>query len=188
MVGIIILLIMITCVVTIFIFVSVKGKSFKYLEEKDIDTEYGVSGMAKDARSRYEGTYTRSIVIGVVLCIISAAPVFLLMIINYTSTNTLVLYGVATLLMMIGIGAKIIVKTAMIQNGYNKLLEDGDYTRLNKRASRWDNIYWSIATAIYLCWSFISGRWQSTFIVWPIAGAVFAAYKEIIKMIIKSKR
>ena len=66
MVGIIILLIMITCVVTIFIFVSVKGKSFKYLEEKDIDTEYGVSGMAKDARSRYEGTYTRSIVIGVV--------------------------------------------------------------------------------------------------------------------------
>ena len=53
MVGIIILLIMIACAVTIFIFVSVKGKSFKYLEEKDIDTEYGVSGMAKDARSRY---------------------------------------------------------------------------------------------------------------------------------------
>ena len=136
MIGVIILLIMIACAVTIFIFVSVKGKSFKYLEEKDIDTEYGVSGMARDAKSRYEGTYTRSIVIGVVLCIISAAPVFLLMIINYTSTNTLVLYGVATLLMMIGIGGKIIVKTAMIQNGYNKLLEDGDYTRLNKRASR----------------------------------------------------
>lgn len=46
------------------------------------------------------------------------------MIINYTSTNTLVLYGVATLLMMFGIGAKTIVKTTMIQNGYNKLLED----------------------------------------------------------------
>ena len=187
MVGIIILLIMIACAVTIFIFVSAKGNSFKYLEEKDIDTEYGVSGMAKDARSRYEGTYTRSIVIGVVLCIISAVPLFLLMINNYTSTNTLALYGVATLLMMIGIGVKIIVKTAMIQNGYNKLLEDGDYTRLNKRASRWDSIYWSIATAIYLCWSFISGRWQSTWIVWPIAGVTFAAYKEIIRTIIRTK-
>ncbi len=109
------------------------------------------------------------------------------MIINYASTNTLVLYGVATLLMMIGIGAKIIVKTTMIQNGYNKLLEDGDYTRLNKRASRWDNIYWSIATAIYLCWSFISGRWQSTLIVWPIAGVTFAVYKEIIRTLIKTK-
>ena len=109
------------------------------------------------------------------------------MIINYASTNTLVLYGVATLLMMIGIGAKIIVKTAMIQNGYNKLLEDGDYTRLNKRASRWDNIYWSITTAIYLCWSFISGRWQSTLIVWPIAGVTFAVYKEIIRTLIKTK-
>ena len=187
MVGIIILLLMIACAVTIFIFVSAKGNSFKYLEEKDIDTEYGVSGMAKEARSKYEGTYTRSIVIGVVLCIISAIPLFLLMINNYTTTNSLALYGVATLLMMVGIGVKIIVKSAMIQNGYNKLLEEGDYTRLNKRASKWDSIYWSIATAIYLAWSFISGRWQSTWIVWPIAGVTFAAYKEIIKTIIRSK-
>ena len=187
MIGIIILLIMIACAVTIFIFVTAKGNSYKYLEEKDIDTDYGVSGMAKEARSKYEGTYTRSIVIGVVLCIISAIPLFILMINNYTSTNSLAIYGVATLLMMVGIGVKIIVKAAMIQNGYNKLLEEGDYTRLNKRASKWDSIYWSIVVAIYLAWSFISGRWQSTWIVWPIAGVTFAAYKEIIKTIIRSK-
>ena len=36
MIGIIILLIMIACAVTIFIFVSAKGNSFKYLEEKDV--------------------------------------------------------------------------------------------------------------------------------------------------------
>ena len=187
MIGIIVLLIMIACAVTIFIFVSAKGNSFKYLEEKDIDTDYGVSGMAKEARTKYEGTFTRSIVIGVVLCIISAIPLFVLMINNYTTTNSLALYGISALLMMVGIGVKILVKASMINNGYNKLLEEGDYTRLNKRASRWDGIYWSIATAIYLAWSFISGRWQSTWIVWPIAGVVFAAYKEIIKTIIRSK-
>ena len=141
MVGIIILLIMIACAVTIFIFVSAKGNSFKYLEEKDIDTDYGVSGMAKEARSKYEGTYTRSIVIGVVLCIISAIPLFVLMINNYTTTNSLALYGISALLMMVGIGVKIIVKASMINNGYNKLLEEADYTRLNKKASRWDSIY-----------------------------------------------
>ena len=187
MVGIIILLLMIACAVTIFIFVSAKGNAYKYLEDKDIDTDYGVSGMAKEARSKYEGTYTRSIVIGVVLCIISAIPLFFFMINNYTTTNSLAIYGVAALLMMVGIGIKIIVKAAMINNGYNKLLEEGDYTRLNKKASKWDSIYWSIATAIYLAWSFISGSWQTTWIVWPIAGVAFAAYKEIIRTIIRTK-
>ena len=79
------------------------------------------------------------------------------------------------------------MKIILLVTIYNKLLEDGDYTRLNKRASRWDSIYWSIATAIYLCWSFISGRWQSTWIVWPIAGVTFAAYKEIIRTVIRTK-
>lgn len=187
MIGMVMILIMVASAVTIFILVSAKGKSFKYLEEKDIDTDYGVSGMAKEGRSKYEGIYTRSMVIGVVLCIVSAAPLFILMINNYTTTNSLVLCGVVALLMMVGVGVKILVKTAMINNGYNKLLEEGEYTRLNKRSSRWDSIYWSIATAIYLAWSFISGRWDFTWIVWPIAGVTFAAYKEIIKTIIRTK-
>ena len=188
--GIIIILIMVACAVTIFIYVGAKGAPFKYLDEQNIDTDYGISGMAKEARARYEGVHTRSIVIGVVLCIVSAIPLFFIMITGYTSAKmggALVIYGVAALLTLIGIGVKILVKTSMIQNGYNKLLEEGDYTRLNKKASKWDGIYWAIAIAIYLAWSFITMEWQTTWIVWPIAGVVFAAYKEIIRMIIKTK-
>lgn len=190
MLGMIILLIMIACAVTIFIFMGMKGNAFKYLEEQNIDTDYGVNGMAKEGRSKYEGIHTRSMVIGVVLCIVSAIPLFITMITGYTSAKlggALVLYGVAVLLTLIGVGVKILVKTSMIQNGFNKLLEEGDYTRLNKRASRWDGIYWSIVVAVYLGWSFMSGRWNFTWIVWPIAGVTFAAYKEIIKTVIRAK-
>lgn len=191
MLGIIILLIMIACAVTIFIFVTSKGKHFEYLNEKNIDTDYGVSGMAKERRAKYEGTHTRVVVTGVVLCIVAAIPLFITLITGYTTAKmggSLVIYGVAILLSFIGIGVKLLVKTSMIQNGYNKLLEEGDYTRLNKKASKWDGIYWAIAVAIYLAWSFITMDWQTTWIVWPIAGVAFAAYKEIIKMVIKSKR
>ncbi|MBR4015292.1 MAG: helix-turn-helix transcriptional regulator [Anaerotignum sp.] len=190
MLGMIILLIMIACAVTIFIFTTMKGKAFKYLEEQNIDTDYGVNGMAKEGRSKYEGIHTRSMVIGVVLCIVSAIPLFITMITEYTSAKlggALVLYGVAALLTLIGVGVKILVKTSMIQNGFNKLLEEGDYTRLNKRASRWDGIYWSIVVAVYLGWSFMSGRWNFTWIVWPIAGVTFVGYKEIIKTVIRAK-
>ena len=190
MLGIILLLIMIAFAVTVFIFTGSKGKQFDYLNEKNIDTDYGVSGMAKEKRAKYEGTHTRRMIIGVVLCIIAAIPLFITLITGYTTSimgGALVVYGVALLLVMVGIGVKLLVHTSMIQNGYNKLLEDGDYTRFNKRASKWDGIYWAIAVAIYLAWSFITGQWQTTWIVWPIAGVTFAAYKEIIKMVLRSK-
>ncbi len=191
MMGIIILLAMIASAVTVFIVTGMKGKPFDYLNEKNIDTEYGVSGMAKELRTKYSGTHTRMMVIGVVLCIIAAIPMFITMITGYTSAKmggSLVIYGVALLLTLVGIGVKLLVQTSMINNGYNKLLEEGDYTRFNKRASKWDGIYWAIAVAIYLGWSFITMDWQTTWIVWPIAGVVFAAYKEIIKMILRSKK
>ena len=189
MVGIILLLVVVACAVTIFIFAGMKGRAFEYLEKQNIDTEYGVSGMAKEGRARYEGTHIRSMVAGVVLCIISAVPLFVTLITGSFSTRLgggLELYGAALVLCMIGIGVKLIVKTSMIQDGFNKLLEEGDYTRLNKRASRWDGIYWSIAVVIYLAWSFLTGRWELTWIVWPIAGVAFAAYKEVIKMVIRA--
>ena len=95
--------------------------------------------------------------------------------------------GVALILVLVAIGVKMIVLTSIRQDGFNKLLEEGDYTRLNKKAGVWDGIYWAIATAIYLGWSFITMEWQMTWIVWPIAGVVFAAYKEVMRMIVRTK-
>ena len=71
--------------------------------------------------------------------------------------------------------------------GFEKLLEEGDYTRLNKRIGKYDGIYWAIATAIYLTWSFLTMRWHATWIVWPIAGVIYAAYREILKLIVNKK-
>jgi hypothetical protein len=88
---------------------------------------------------------------------------------------------------MCAAGVKMIVLTCIRQGGYDKLLEEGDYTRLNKRAGRYDGIYWAIATAIYLGWSFLTMRWEMTWIVWPIAGVLFVVYHEIMKAIVRSK-
>ena len=68
-----------------------------------------------------------------------------------------------------------------------KLLEEGDFTRLNKKIGKYDGIYWAIVLAIYLGWSFITMKWEFTWIVWPIAGVLFAAYREIMKAIVRSR-
>ena len=48
-------------------------------------------------------------------------------------------------------------------------------------------IYWTLVTAGYLAWSFWSGEWNRTWIIWPVAGVLFGAVMAIVSMI-KKKR
>ena len=64
-------------------------------------------------------------------------------------------------------------------DSFNKLLEEGDYTREkkleNKKNDALSGIYWCLVTAIYLALSFLTGAWGRTWIIWPVAGVLFAA-------------
>ncbi|MGN8650113.1 helix-turn-helix domain-containing protein [Eubacterium pyruvativorans] len=180
--GLVVLLIMVAAAVGLFLKTMMSGKPFEYLENTNIDTEYGVSGMVRERCSDYAETHSRLLIIGIMLCVISAIPLVIMELAGYSNnTDVLPVVGVAALLVTVAIGVKMIVLTCIRQGGFDKLLEEGDYTRLSKKAGRYDGIYWAIALAVYLGWSFINNGWQYTWIVWPIAGVLHAAYKEIMK-------
>ena len=185
--GTVILLIIIAAAVAIFLMAGMHGKQYDYLENIDIETAYGVSGMAKERRAQYAETHNRLLIVGIMLCIVAAIPLMILSMSNYSNnTDVLPVVGVAAMLVMVAIGVKMIVLTCIRHDGYDKLLEEGDYTRLNKKAGKYDGIYWGIALAVYLGWSFITNRWESTWIVWPVAGVLFMAYREIVKAIVRA--
>ena len=186
--GVIILLIIVAIAVAMFILTGLKGKQYEYLEQVNIDTAYGVSGMAKERRNSYSETHSRLLIVGIMLCIIAVIPLLIMMLVGYSNnTDTLPVVGTAGMLVVIAIGVKMIVLTCIRHDGYDKLLEEGDYTRINKKIGRFDGIYWAVVLAIYLGWSFITMRWELTWIVWPIAGVLFAAYREIMKAIVRDK-
>jgi len=186
--GVAILLMIVAAAVALFVITGLRGRQYEYLENTNIDTEYGVSGMAKERRSAYESAHSRLLVGGITLCVMAAVPLLILLMMGYSNNSDLIpAVGVAALLAMVAVGAKLIVKTSIRQGGYDKLLEDGDYTRLNKKAGKYDGIYWAIVLTIYLGWSFYNMQWQTTWIVWPIAGVLFAAYREIMKTIVRSR-
>ena len=185
--GVGILLVIIACAVALFIREGMRGKAYEYLEKVCIDTEYGVSGMVKERRDAYAEKHSRLLILGIMLCVVAAVPMIIIGAVHYTTANALAIPGVAAILVIIAIGVKLIVLTCIRQGGFDKLLEDGDYTRLNKRAGKYDGIYWAIATAIYLAWSFATMRWDFTWIVWPVAGVLFAAYREVMKAVIRKK-
>ena len=186
--GVIVLLVIVACAVAMFLMTSLRGKQYDYLEEVSIDTEYGVSGMAKERRSRYSETHGRLLITGVMLCVVAAIPLLFLQISHYSNNSDMLpVIGVDVLLIMVAVGVKLIVMTCIRKDGYDKLLEEGDYTRLDKRASRFDGIYWAIALAVYLGWSFISMNWQFTWITWPVAGVLYVAFHEIMKAVCRSR-
>ena len=144
--------------------------------------------MVKERRDSYAETHSRLLIIGIMMCIIGAVPMLVIEMTKYSNnTDLLPIVGVAMMLVIIAVGVKLIVLTCIRQGGYDRLLEEGDYTKLNKKAGKYDGIYWAVATVVYLGWSFITMRWELTWIVWPIAGVLFVAYREVMKAIIRSK-
>lgn len=71
-IGVVILLLLVVAAVVIFLRQGMESKEYEYLEQEDIETAYGVSGMVKEKQAAYRETCTRGIIVGVVLCILSA--------------------------------------------------------------------------------------------------------------------
>ena len=182
MIGLIVLLLMVAGAVLLFVLTGMKGSKFEYLEKNALDTAYGVSGMVRERMQREESDHTRSIAVGVVLCVLAAIPLFVLLLWRGEDEFYGVL-GVSAILTLAGIGVHILVKASIPWEGYRMLLEEGDYTRARKRTNRqYAGIYWCIVTAAYLAVSFLTNRWDMTWIIWPVAAVLFGAVGEIGKL------
>ena len=182
MIGLIVLLLMVAGAVLLFVLTGMKGSKFEYLEKNALDTAYGVSGMVRERMQREESDHTRSIAVGVVLCVLAAIPLFVLLLWRGEDEFYGVL-GVSAILTLAGIGVHILVKASIPWEGYRMLLEEGDYTRDRKRTNRqYAGIYWCIVTAAYLAVSFLTNRWDMTWIIWPVAAVLYGALTEIVKV------
>ena len=60
---------------------------------------------------------------------------------------------------------------------------------LGRRTSFFPKIYWCLVTAIYLGISFYFSNWRISWIIWPVAGVLFAALNGIVQAVAgKAKR
>ncbi|MBQ1421857.1 MAG: helix-turn-helix transcriptional regulator [Firmicutes bacterium] len=171
-IGVLVLMCLVGAAVAIFIINGMKLGRFSYIQEDALDTAYGVSGLARDRKENYRERHTMMLTIGIVLCVLSCVPIFVSMIV--ATSDLLTVLSVCILLIMIAIGVFMIVSTSIVQDTYDALLEEGDYTRQKKQASRHYGyiygIYWLAAVAIFLLISFTTDSWDRSWIVWPIAG------------------
>ena len=186
-IGICVLIVLIAIAVMIFILCGMKTKKYEFLEKEDIETAYGVSGMVKEKRDAYHSPYVTQLVIGITCCICSVIPLFGTLAVS--ESDFYMVSAVCMLLTLVAIGTYFIVRSAAKMNAMNQLLEEEDYTRQkkheNKKMSGPVTVYWLIATAIYLAWSFTTNDWDRTWIIWPVVGVLFPAFYAIVNGIRK---
>lgn len=185
-IGMITLVALIAIAVAIFILNGSKTAAFKYLEKEMFETEYGVSEMVNEQRQQYKNKYTKSIITGVCICILSIIPIFIGVMINEDDDLFMVLMVSITLL-IVGIGVFFLVLSSVVWSGFEKLLEQGDFSKEKKKNKTiMDNIsgiWWLTATAVYLIYSFVTKNWGYSWIIWVAAGVLYPVVAAIINSI-----
>lgn len=121
------------------------------------------------------------VTIGVILCVASWVPCLL-----FDGIDA----GPALLFLLVGIGVFLIVYSGIIGSGFDKLLHLNDRTTIsgtyagvpdetvkyvNKTAETIVAVYWPTVTCLYLILSFLTFRWEITWIIWPIAAVAHRA-------------
>ena len=186
-IGLIVLILMIIPAVALFIISNIRISRYEYLEKEPVDTLYGVTGMVRDRKERFQPVHTQYLLIGILICIASVIPLFISMFFGKESFWGVV--GIASILIMAAIGVLLIVRVSIIWGSYQMLLEEEDYSREEKESSRRYgyicSAYWCLITAAYLAWSFIGNNWQTSWVIWPIAGVAFGAVIGITKALKK---
>lgn len=171
-IGVSVLILMVAAAVALFIKSSNKLDAFKFLEKEEIETAYGVDGMVKEKRDAYESSHTSILIAGVVLCILSVMPIFIAL--CFTEKDAVMIGMVALLLLIVGIAVNMIVRTTLIKDSYDMLLQYNEYSIGQKKSRNKlevvGEIYWLVITASYLAVSFFTKAWRITWIIWPIAG------------------
>lgn len=192
-IGLCVMLVLLAVAVSIFLRTDADVRDYRFLEEEPFETEYGVEGMVRQRQREYKDTHTRLVTVGVVLCVLAAVPLFAAMCIN-DGSDLLYIAAVCALLVLVAIGCLALVTAGVYQGAMEQLLEEGDYTRPQKKHHKLMGtvtmIYWLTATAVFLLYTYGphgNGQPRYSWIIWAVAGVLYAAVMGIVRIISRSR-
>jgi len=175
--GVIILLIMVALGLLFILPAAFRLEKYEYLEKEEISLAYGVAGIVERKKQDFAPVYRRRMTQGIVLCVLSAVPIMAAAMMG--APDFWVIAAVNVLLAIVAAAVYLFVQVSMTQGSFDKLLQTGEYSIrekwTNRRVGWFSGAYWCLVTAIYLGYSFWTDSWKESWIIWAVAGLLFAA-------------
>lgn len=175
-IGLSVMLIFVATAVALFIYGGKNSGEFDFLEKEKFTVSQEINEFAQSEKKAYFNAYTCVNLIAVVLCIIAVILLFLGLWL-FENNAFLLFVMLSLLLVIVSVAVFMFIYVGIPWSGIEKLLQEGDYTPEKKESRKLTDVvttaYWLVVTAIYLISSFITGKWQITWLVWVAAGLLF---------------
>ncbi|MBO4882021.1 MAG: hypothetical protein J5570_00735 [Lachnospiraceae bacterium] len=165
------------------VYSSYVDSAYKYFKTELCRIDMATAEYVKEKLRSFEPVRALCVTLGVILFIICWVPnIFLLRGSSFIAP--------ALMFLFIGIGVLLIVYSSKILSGFELLLQLNDVTTIsgtyvnqsvrpvrykNKTAQTIVEVYWPVVTCMYLILSFVTFRWDLTWIIWLVAGILHRA-------------
>lgn len=180
--GASIMFIMIAIAVGIFIFQGMKINKYEYLKKSRLQLNRSTETYLRNLQEKETSQFALKISVGVAIILCGIIPLFFA---EYFGEVAEML-ATGTLLLLIGIAVQFFISAGMRRGVFAILLQEEDYSVEKKRTSKVmeaiSSIYWLIATAVYLTWSFLTMDWHITWIVWVVAGVLYGVVEAVVRL------
>lgn len=179
--GVIILFICVIIGVGMIIYSGMGLRRYDYLDHV-FETSGQVRSIMQEELDYFLPTYTATLVTGVCLCIASPIPVIALSLleVSYAPISGV---GVALMLMLVSAAVFLFIYYGGIKNGYNKILQVGDYAREKKENNKVvevvASIVWPLTTVAFLVWGLVFDGFHIAWVLFPVVGICFGAFSSV---------
>ena len=183
LIGVIVLLMIVAAGVAVLVGTARELSPFQRISEGHFSPDAQVSAWASALKASVEAHRVNRLALAVGLWILAAVPTLVTALLSDEGgplPEESVGVGVALTLIIVAIGLVAYLPAGWAATVANQLVEAGTATTADEQPSTSitgmiAGVYWPLAAAVYLGWSFIGDAWDRSWVIWPIAGVLFAA-------------
>lgn len=183
-IGIGCIFLLVALAVACFVRVGLKNSFYHDLENEPFELDGGVEEFVKNKQTAFRNPCIKLNCMGAFACIISPVPLICGGLFGEGILTTVLL----TVTMLIAaIGVMLFIIAGVRWASFQRLLGKGDYSDQGKRRAKVsetiETAFWLLVVAIYLGWSFLTGSWHITWVIWPVAGVLSAIVSVICNLL-----
>ena len=169
--------------------------SFNLANFKDIDRGHFRLDSVQQARLKVEADRQRAglgnkITIGISMIFLAIAMIVLSVWVEHIFDYAIA-YAIMFFLLAVGVAARIFIIVGIDNTAYDKLLQRNEYSPESRKSSQLleaiSSVYWPLVVFAYLGWSFVTGNWHITWVIWPVAGIIYGGIAAFLPGLVKNE-